>query len=63
VLNQAKRHLIGTACWRLTNGGSPEAKADVLSAAKNAVLSQGGLIDGSGLHHVHGIPTCDGYGG
>jgi len=46
---------------RLT--GSPEAKADVMSTANNAVLGQAGLVDGSGSHEVHGILTCDGYGG
>ena len=43
--------------------GSPKAKADVMSAAKNAVLGPLGLADGSGLHEVHGILMFGGYGG
>jgi len=34
-----------------------------MSAAKNAVLGQGGLLDGAWSHQAHGILTCDGYGG
>jgi len=43
--------------------GSPETKAEVMSAAKNAVLGQAGLVDGSGSDQVHGVLTGEGYGG
>ena len=34
-----------------------------MSAAKNAVLGQAGLVDGSGSDQVHGVLTGEGYGG
>jgi hypothetical protein len=42
---------------------APEAKADIMSRAKNAIRGQGGLADGPDPHEACSTLTCDGHDG